>query len=306
MVTKWKILHIICEDRSMLIYVKKLVAILFTILLVSVSAGLAGNRRALVIGVGCQKDSSWPVIHGDMDVPPVVEMLSSNGFTDIRTLVNASATKTGIVNAFRQLAADCAAGDLVYIHFSGHGQWMTDMNGDEPDGWDESWIPYDACRRYCEEDRGERHLCDDETAELLHAIRRRVGESGNIIVVADACHSGDSTREPKNRKNGFRGVYEKFIIPGKRGRGASRPEEQWLTMSACKDYQMNQEHSSGHGKLTYALISLRNSLAGLSNAEVLAMIDGFMQREDVRGRYPQSPVMTGYVEQCRFSMIFER
>lgn len=69
---------------------------------------------------------------------------------------------------------------------------------------------------------------------------------------------------------------------------------------------MNQEHSSGHGKLTYALISLRNSLAGLSNAEVLAMIDGFMQREDVRGRYPQSPVMTGYVEQCRFSMIFER
>ena len=77
-------------------------------------------------------------------------------------------------------------------------------------------------------------------------------------------------------------------------------------MSACKDYQMNQEHSSGHGKLTYALIALRNSLAGLSNAEVLAMVDGFMQREDVRGRYPQSPVMTGYVEQCRFSMIFER
>ncbi len=105
MVTKWKNLHIIYENRSMLIYVKKLVAILFTILLVSVSAGLAGNRRALVIGVGCQKDSSWPVIHGDKDVPPVVEMLRSNGFTDIRTLVNASATKTGIVNAFRQLAA---------------------------------------------------------------------------------------------------------------------------------------------------------------------------------------------------------
>lgn len=80
----------------MQIYMKKLVTILFTILLVSVSAGLAGNRRALVIGVGCQKDSSWPEIHGDMDVHPVVEMLSSNGFTDIRTLVNASATKAAL------------------------------------------------------------------------------------------------------------------------------------------------------------------------------------------------------------------
>lgn len=268
--------------------------------------GQAAVRHALVIGIGCQKDGSWSKVHGDIDVPPVVDMLRSGGFTNIRILVNEAATKAGIVNAFRQLAVDCGAGDLVYIHFSGHGQWMTDIDGDEPDGWDESWIPYDACRRYCAADRGELHLCDDETAVLLQNIRNRIGESGNIIVVVDACHSGDSTREPLNEKDGFRGVYEKFIIPCRRGRNASRHEEQWLTLSACKDYQMNQEHSSGHGKLTYALMSLRNSLVGLSNEEVLARIDEFMQREGVRGRYPQSPVMTGYVGQCRFSMIFER
>ena len=285
---------------------KKLIAVIFLGLLAFISVTRAESRRALVIGIGQQKDSSWPVIHGDKDVALVTDMLHSHGFTDIRTLVNAAATKEDIVNAFRHLASECSEGDLVYVHFSGHGQWMTDIDGDEPDGWDESWIPYDAFKTYCAEDRGERHLCDDEIAVLLGAIRDNVGDSGNIIVVVDACHSGDSTREPQAGKDGFRGVYEKFIIPGKRGKKTPRQEERWLTLSACKDYQMNQEHSSGCGKLTYTLISLQDRLAGLSNADVLVRLDEFMRRKDVRGRYPQTPVMTGDVEKCRFSMIFDR
>ncbi len=286
--------------------VKRLVVVIFLSLLAFVSVSRAESRRALVIGIGQQKDSSWPVIHGDRDVALVVDMLQANGFADLTTLVNASATKEGIVNAFRQLASRCDAGDLVYVHFSGHGQWMTDIDGDEPDGWDESWIPYDAYKTYCAEDRGERHLCDDEIAVLLQDIRSRIGESGNLMVTVDACHSGDSTRGIKSGNDGIRGVYEKFVIPGKCGRGGVRHEENWLTLSACKDYQMNQEHSSGYGKLTYTLYSLRESLARLSNEDVVDMLDEFMQRKDVRGRYPQTPVMTGLVEKCRFSMAFDR
>lgn len=258
-----------------------------------------------MIGIGRQMDSSWPEIHGDRDVPLVVDMLEKCGFTDITTLTDENATKKGITDAFSRLACACSAGDLVYVHFSGHGQWMTDIEGDEPDGWDESWIPYDAYRTYCDKDRGDRHLCDDELAVLLQSVRDAVGTDGNVIVVVDACHSGDSTRNPFCDKTDMRGVYEKFIIPGKRHVGGVRHEENWLTLSACKDYQMNQEHPSGYGKLTCALTALWRMLAGCSNEQVLAEIDAYMRRPDVRGRYPQSPVMTGMVDVCRFSMIFD-
>ena len=35
----------------------------------------AQNKRALVIGLGEYEDTSWSAIHGDKDVPIVVEML---------------------------------------------------------------------------------------------------------------------------------------------------------------------------------------------------------------------------------------
>jgi hypothetical protein len=31
-------------------------------------------------------------------------------------------------------------GDIIYLHFSCHGQPFEDMNGDEADGWDESYL----------------------------------------------------------------------------------------------------------------------------------------------------------------------
>ena len=35
----------------------------------------AQNKRALVIGLGEYEDTSWSAVHGDKDVPIIVEML---------------------------------------------------------------------------------------------------------------------------------------------------------------------------------------------------------------------------------------
>lgn len=147
------------------------IAIALTLLLTCFFPCEAKTRRALVIGLGEQLDKSWSKINGDKDVPLVVSMLKANGFTEISTLTNSRATKAGIVNAFNSLINRSRQGDIVYIHFSGHGQLMTDMNGDEPDGFDESWIPYDAYLKYCPNDRGEKHLNDDEIARYLTRLR---------------------------------------------------------------------------------------------------------------------------------------
>lgn len=307
------------------IYVAAVAVLLLNLLCPDASAG---TRRALVIGIGEYEDAAWSRIHGDRDAEAVVGMLGRCGFGDVVSLVGREAVKEAVVREFRDLASRCSLGDTVYVHFSGHGQLMTDLDGDEADGWDESWVPYDACRKYCARDRGERHLCDDEVGELLDAVRERVGDVGVILVIVDACHAGDSTRLPcLEGMPVLRGVYDPFVIPGggKTGMGGGKspsgksasggtesPDggarrkklpERWLTLSACKDYQMNQELPSGEGRLTAALLSLGGRLEGLDNESVLRRINEFYNLAEHRPRYPQAAVMTGETSRVSISEV---
>lgn len=254
---------------------------------------IAQTRRALVIGVGQQKDASWVKINGDKDVPYVNQMLRNAGYSDVRTLVNEQATKAGIVSAFKKLAAKCKTGDMVYVQFSGHGQLVTDVNGDEADGWDEAWIPYDAYLKYGRNDRGEKHLIDDEINVLLTGIWRKIGDSGKLLVVVDACHSGDSSRGDEDEV--IRGVKDEFVIPIKKKGKTVKAPERWITLSACKDFQLNQEMKTPKvGKLTYALYMTAQK-GKVSLTEIESMMSAY------RGRLPQTPVLTGETSKYKIS-----
>lgn len=258
----------------------------------------AQTKRALVIGLGQQKDPSWGKIHGDIDIIYIFKMLKSVGYNanNIYTLKNEQATKNGIVHAFKELTNSCQNGDIVYIHFSGHGQRVTDLNGDEDDGWDESWIPYDAYKENCDLDTGEKHLIDDEIYILLTAIKHKIGEHGKLLVVIDACHSGDSTRA-----SGYaiRGVGNKFILPGKYNIKIKKPAERWIALSACKFTQYNQEMNLPQvGILSYALYSI--SKKGHVNMEA---IEAFIKKH--KGPYPQTPILTGEIDKYNISDVLK-
>ena len=258
----------------------------------------AATKRALVIGIGAYPaGSGWTTINGDKDIPLVEDILLTNGFLpqDIVVLANAQATASAIRNAFHRLIDQAQPGDIVYIHFSGHGQQVTDLHGDEPDGLDEAWVPYDAQLAYVKgQYEGQNHIIDDELNRYLHTLRRRVGTTGKIIVIADACHSGDSTRgdeydELNNDLLGntssapivIRGTADAFIIPPTvataNASSQSLSSEQslssphttasapidWVLISACKPYQSNREYQ-GHGSLTTALFGQKSNLSTLS------------------------------------------
>ena len=121
------------------------------ILLLLCGLANAQTKLALVIGIGdYPEESGWCKIHGDNDIPIIVEMLEANEFgqNNIQILRNEAATKQNIMMELDLLVNKATPGDVVYIHFSGHGQQITDLDGDEPDGYDEAWIPYDACQTY--------------------------------------------------------------------------------------------------------------------------------------------------------------
>lgn len=280
---------------------RKLIPLIFLVLLEAMPIA-AHTGHALIIGLGKHLDTRWGKIHGDNDVRIVEELLRKNGYTDIEILTNEQATKEAIVAAFRTLATQCGKSDAVVIHYSGHGQLMTDLNGDEAERWgerrhaqwDESWIPYDAYMTYGPEDRGEKHLCDDELAGLLTAIRQKIGERGKLTVIVDACHSGDATCGEENEY--VRGVDIKFNIPidatEQKESGPALVPERWQTVSACRPYQLCTEMKELNiGKLTYALYTLGDELFVMNNEELQNALDNFMERH--QGRLPQNPMVTG-------------
>ena len=275
----------------------------------------AQTKRALVIGLGEQQDKAWNKITGDKDVPLVQGMLKRAGFKSVTTLVNRQATKTGIIGAFRKMAASCKQGDVVYVHYSGHGQQMTDVHNDEKDGLDECWIPYDAYRKASATYHGEKHLTDDELNVYLNAIRHKIGAKGKLLVVIDACHSGDGTRGDEDEV--VRGVEDTLVVDSQNARGLyetleaiksffmgdngkeniinakAKPwAERWITISACRSDQVNVEMKSpAVGKLTYALWTELKKSGKVSNEEFMKRIRKFVNRNT--NSRPQQPEMTG-------------
>lgn len=273
--------------------------LLLIILLAMAMGGQAVTHRALIFGLGKQADPAWGKINGDLDVYYVQQLVEQMGYTDIVTLRNEEATKAAMVDAFKSLTARCQKGDYVYIHYSGHGQLITDIDGDESlkwdnshSQWDESWVPYDAYMNYGPNDHGEKHLCDDEVALLLHNIRQKIGHKGELIVVVDACHSGDATCGEEEEP--VRGVDTKFNIPRRPGTEPEpKPvEEEWRTISACKPYQLSCELRNPQvGKLTFALYQMGPKAFKKENKELEQTLRTFM--EQCKGRLPQTPVVSG-------------
>ena len=123
----------------------------------------AQNKRALLVGLSHYgKATGWNDIHGTNDIDLIKTKLK--GFS-IKELRNSSATYDNIISELRSLERESKEGDTIYIHLSGHGQPVEDYNGDELDGWDESFIPFDAHMIYNKLTYdGSKHLTDD----ILH------------------------------------------------------------------------------------------------------------------------------------------
>lgn len=286
---------------------------LIVFVLLSLSAG-AKTKRALVVGIGeYPKESGWTVVHGDNDLWITVQMLISVGFEEknIMELSNSYATKDNIIACLGQIVSSSRPGDVVYLHFSGHGQLMTDLDGDEEDGYDESFVPYDAEMYYSDTDNGNKHLSDDEIAIYLGQIKKAIGDNGRIIAVIDACHSGKGTHNIKqyNRdshatdsfmtygevttENDFyRGTDRVFKIPSRNITPFVKENEPIeVSISACDSGEVNFEllvSGNYYGRLTSVIYHLLWNNPDVTVGEIEVMVKDRMTR--LNTRFIQHPV----------------
>ena len=226
------------------------------------------RKRALTVFIGdYPENSGWSNIHSLNDKTIILNSLETIGFqaNDIICLENSAATRNAIDDAFERLILACRPGDIVYIHFSCHGQLITDVNGDEAlryvrDRYDESLVPYDAAVEYGKNGYdGAKHLVDDAVNEYLCGIEDKVGRKGSVLVVFDACHSGDARREYADDVDVeyVRGFAQPFELPSTGKLLEETPREaKCVTISACRDFESNYECKVGgvmYGRLSYAV-----------------------------------------------------
>ena len=141
-------------------------------------------RKALLVGINDYREA--PLRGSINDVKQMKHLLQTvYGFPKdgIRVLIDKEATHAGIRTGLQWLAVGGDEPDAVRVfHFAGHGSYVADRNGDEPDGRDECLAPYDY------ESMG--MLTDD----VLSGLYDRIPASSNLTLVMDSCHSGTVQR----------------------------------------------------------------------------------------------------------------
>jgi len=143
-------------------------------------------HKALLIGINEYQDASRNLRGCVHDVEQVAELLVERfGFDskDIDRLLNQDATTDRMRRRIRRLVEESKPGDVVVLHYSGHGSSVPDQDGDEEDMLDECLCPHDVSWN------------DAITDDWLRQQFDRLPEGVNCTVIMDCCHSGSNTRD---------------------------------------------------------------------------------------------------------------
>lgn len=228
--------------------------------------GYAQRKRAFLVGISHYDTAltgyQWNNINGVEDVNLLSPILQKQGFS-LTTLLDNQATFDNITRQLSQFISKTKKGDIVYVHFSTHGQPVEDINGDEEDGWDEAIIPIDAYKIYKKGVyEGKNHLTDDLLNKYIKKLREKIGPTGFLYVTIDACHAGTSSRANDDT---VRGTKVGFTYNNKVFKPSSSKKSHYkvetsaklsnvMFLEACRSDQINTEIKVGskrYGPLSY-------------------------------------------------------
>jgi len=278
------------------------------------------NKFGLCIGINDYPDTGMRLKGCVNDARDWAAELASRGF-EVALLLDAQATKAGIVEAVKKAIARGAPDGVVVISFSGHGTYQYDTDGDESDGLDEALCPYDIKAL-------DTALIDDE----IHALFMTRQPGVRLVLISDSCHSGTVNRDPLGRAARSDERMPRFMPVanwmsaarlarnGPRDTAAAAPAQGVATafanespdddagdvlMAGCDEGEGHFSYDASfadrpNGAFTFhALKALRELRAGASYADWHAAIARYLPS----GRYPQTPQLVGN-DQARERQIF--
>ena len=219
-------------------------------------------------------------------------------------MLDKKATRQGMAGEMQRLIGDAKYGDVLVITYSGHGTWVPDADGDEPDRRDEALVPWDI--------REAGPLLDDDLFEVFSERERGV----RLVMISDSCHSGTVARFAPHPLDGQRG-RTRFLAPasflsqaaqaaaervaGSISRSKSRSTA--LLLAGCRDTEYSYDaefNNKPNGAYTYvALQALKNLPANATYRDWHKAI--CLQLPSPT--YPQSPGLAGTSAQKKWPVL---
>ena len=278
-------------------------------------------KRAICVGIN--KFANYPqfalngCVNDANDMAALCKQVLGYKASEVTVLTDAKATKAAIMSALSASVKDAKAGKISSLLFawSSHGTQMTDTSGDEPDGMDEAFVPYDIAEKAGDWDPAH-IITDDEFHDLFSQLPANV----LLEVYLDTCHSGSGLRgaefglhaprarylAPPSRQgvgrqaavSGFtlaaRALAKKLSAAAKKAAvaaslaKASTDGLHHILWSGCKANQTSADaYFSGryNGAFTYHYIKvLRATNNSLSRAKVITQM-----RTAMKGQFSQTP-----------------
>ncbi len=274
-------------------------------------------KRAVLIGINRYQIPGADLRGCVNDVKNLSSVLTRfYGFPkgNITVVTDYRATKKAMEAAIQRLVAKTRRGDVLLLHYSGHGSNVPDNNGDEADNRDEILCPTNL------------DWHDPFRDDWLRTEFDKLPAGVSLTVLMDCCHSGTNTRAlprpdaPRIERflpcpldlmasesgRALRGEVRGSLHRGTRGRGRKRdvvdadiPE---ILITGCRDTQTSADAYLGgsyNGALTYNLCAVLKEAKGKITYRDLHRRTLQKLR---RGRFEQVPQLEGRKEQ--FERLF--
>jgi uncharacterized caspase-like protein len=230
-------------------------------------------KKALLIGINQYRLPGADLRGCVNDVHAMTGVLTEYyGFADkdIKVVTDYEATKQRMQTEITNLLRQAQRGDVLFLHYSGHGSNVPDKNGDEADSRDEILCPTDL--------DWQDPLLDDWLRQMFDTLPAGV----NLSVIMDCCHSGTITRrlEPpdapiierylpspwdlmtvesgRQLRGGVRGKRAELRKKAKRSKDIVHVDIPEFLISGCSDTQTSADayiNGSYNGALTYYLVA---------------------------------------------------
>jgi hypothetical protein len=265
-------------------------------------------KKALLVGINKYRIPGADLRGCVNDVNNIQNVLMEFfGFAakDIAVLTDFAATKKAIQAGIKKLIAGGKKGDVLLLHYSGHGSNVPDDNGDEADHRDEILCPTNL-------DWND-PLRDDWLRKEFHRLKKGV----SLTVILDCCHSGTATRAvlppdaailPRflpcpldlmatESGRALRGTTRATV---RKSSKASRKKSDIVAadipevlITGCRDTQTSADAAlanSFHGALTYHLVSvLRDAKGKISYRDLHQETTRLLKQKD----FDQVPQLEG-------------
>lgn len=210
------------------------------------------NKKALLIGIN-YLNTEYELSGCIADVERMKSFLETKGFNNFEIMTDLTDVKPTRSNIFFKIINfinNSTDGDLLFIHFSGHGSYTYDTNNDEIDGNDELIVTSDLS-----------YIMDDE---LKAIVKQYCKKNVSVIGLFDSCHSG-TMMDLKYNYDCTNNNYSENIKD-------SECNGNILMISGCMDEQTSSEaliNGSPQGALTTTFINVMNSNQNGSWKELL-------------------------------------